>query len=102
MSINDICKQRRIKITLKLWSNDGTVKIYHPPTIRRFLSTAKANKWEKAYVRVVYGKGVTNSGKIEQIYNDGTYFSLPELKDAFLAFTEKSLLEDTARWVNSS
>ena len=89
-----------IKFTLKLWKDRQASKTYSPRTIRRFWSKVKANNWHKAYVKVTYGKAITNSGKLETIFNDGTYFSLPDIRQAVLAFTEQALLKDTYEWIN--
>lgn len=92
----------RLKITLKLWKSDGRVKRYHSARTRRIYSILRAENFSKAYVKVVYGKGVTNRGKVEEIYNDGEYETLDELKHALSAFTEKSLLDGTEKWIRWS
>lgn len=101
MSTNDSCRQQ-IKITLKLWKINGEVKIYHSRKKRRILYKVEADKFRKAYLKVFYGKAKTNSGKVEPIINDGTYETKEELLRVLSAFTEKSLLDDTAKWIHES
>lgn len=92
-----------LRFILKLWKPDGKVKWWHTTKIRRIRSILKAdvfqNSMEKAYLKVWYGKAVTNIGRVEDIVNEGDYESLDELKQALSAFTEKSLLDDTDKWI---
>lgn len=80
--------QSRLKFCLKLWRVDGTVKRWHSSHVKRIYSIFKAEKFLKAYVKVVYGKAPTADGKIEEFYNDGIYETLKDLRQAFKAFTE--------------
>lgn len=105
-SIHSQNNQLGLKFFLKLWRADGTVKRWHTSRIRRIRAIFKAdrfrNSMKKAYLRVWYGKGMTNKRRLEDIYNDGEYETMEELKQAFFAFTEKSLLDDTRRWIRES
>lgn len=98
--------QLRMKFFLKLWRADGTVKRWHASRIRRIRAIFKAdhfqNSMKKAYLKVWYGKAITNKGRLEDIYNDGEYETLDELRQALSAFTEKSLLYDTEKWIQES
>lgn len=87
MSTNGSCKQQ-IKITLKLWKTNGEVKIYHSAKTRRILAKIKADKFLKASLKVCYGKAPSNTGRLEDITNSGTYFSKEELLMALSAFSE--------------
>lgn len=90
-----------MRITIKLWKIDGKVKVYNSYKIRRIIIKIKADKVRKAYLKVFYGKASTNSGRIEEITNSGTYDSKNELLQVLSEFTDKSLLEDTNNWINS-
>lgn len=79
-----------MKITLKLWQENGQVKLYHSHKTRRIIAKVKAEKFLKTYIKVVYRKAESHSGRIEVFYNDGTYESKAELLQALAAFTEKS------------
>lgn len=92
-------RKLRLGLSLKLWKNDGVVSSYRFQKKSRLLAVAKATSWQKSYLKVFYGKGITNTGKLEDIYNDGEYEELEELKLALSAFTEKSLLDDTEKWI---
>lgn len=92
-------KKLNIKFTLKIWKQDETVQKYYSTKIRRIIAKVKADKFLKAYIKVSYGKGMTNKRKREEIYNDGIYDNPKELLEALSAFTERSLLEDTEKWV---
>lgn len=98
--------QLRLKFFLKLWQEDGTVKRWHASRIRRIRAIFKAdrfrNSMKKAYLRVWYGKAMTNKKILEDIYNDGEYETIEELRQALSAFTEKSLLDDTKKWIQES
>lgn len=88
-----------IKITLKLWEKDGTVKLYHSSKTRRIYAIIRADDFLKTYFKVVYGKARTITGKLETIFNDGYYGTREELLLALAAFTEKSLLDETEPWI---
>ncbi len=86
-------------LTLKLWKKDGGVSSYRFQKKSRLLGVAEAVPWQKAYLKVYYGKAITNKGRYEDIVNEGDYETLEELKQALSAFTEKSLLDDTEKWI---
>lgn len=89
MSTNDSCK-RQIKITLKFWKSDGKIKIYCFSKTRRIIAKVKVDKFLKARLKVSYGRILTNTGKLENFTNSGTYFSKDELLMALYAFLERS------------
>jgi len=74
----------RLPIQIKLFKNG---KEYLATTVHRksqvYLRT-EPKLWHKAYLRVTYGKGLTNSG---------WYTTLTDFKKALSAFTEKGLLD---------
>ncbi len=95
-------RKLRLGLTLKLWKRDGGVSSYRFQKKSRLLATAEAILWQKAYLKVYYGKAITNKGKLEDVVNEGDYETLDELKQALSAFTEKSLLDDTERWIHGA
>jgi hypothetical protein len=88
-----------LRFIIKLWRNDRTVKIYHSRKIRRIYAILKADNFQKAYLKVLYGRATTNREEIEEIYNDGDYESKEELLFALSSFTEKDLIDDTQKWI---
>jgi len=81
-------KHKSFKIRLKIRRNSGHIKTYHTTKTKRFYAILKAENFQKAYLKVSYGKQKTNFGKIEDFYNDGDYETKTELLQAFRAFTE--------------
>jgi len=88
MSTNGSCKQR-VKITLKLWKNDGVMKTYHSTKTKRIFAKLKAEKFSKVYIKVSYGKGRTNRRTAEEFYNDGEYCNKSDALEALKAFLEE-------------
>lgn len=82
--------QSAMKFLLKLWSDTGTVKRWHSSRIKRIFRNIKAEEFQKAYVKVVYGKEKDVFGKIVVFYNDGFYETRSELLSALKAFTESN------------
>lgn len=82
------------------------VKRWHTTRIRRIRAIFKAdrfrNSMKKAYLKVWYGKWLSNKNILEDVYNEGEYETIEEIKQAFSAFSEKSLLEDTRRRIQES
>ena len=102
MSINDTCKPLDIVYTLRLWRINGKVERIHSRKTRRIIAKVKADKFLKGFLCVNYGKAKTNTGKVDKITNSGTYETKKELLEALSAFTDKSLLEDTKKWINET
>ena len=90
------------KITLKIWKSDGKDNQYHSNKTKRIFAKIKAGNFTKSFLKVSYGYAKTNTGRVEEIINSGTYFEKQDLRGALKAFTEKSLLEETETWINES
>lgn len=95
-------RKLRIKMQLKVFKNG---KVTHSTTKQKKSSLFKEisvsqstnpNKW---FLRVVYGKGKTINGDINEIDNAGEYESPEDLLYALKLFTEKSLLDETEAWL---
>lgn len=60
--------------------------------VRRFALHVGALKWEKlkgrCYLKVSYGRKMTNQGKIEEFWNDGFYTNRHDFNLAYKAFIE--------------
>ena len=87
---------------LNLWKDEDKIKSYRSIKTKRIFAILKAQNFSKAFLKVFYGNAKTNSGKIEQIINCGTYFHKEETSQALSAFTEKNLLEETEEWIKES
>lgn len=48
---------------------------------------------DRYYLKVTYGKGLTNIG-VEEIYNDGEYSKKTDLLNAFSIFTSRDEVRD--------
>ncbi len=81
-------KSSASRIVLKLGEYSRDVKTYHTTKTKRFYAIVKAEKFQKAYVKVAYGKAKNNSGEIVDFYNDGIYETEEELIHAFKAFID--------------
>ena len=62
----------------------------------RLFETQNISKW---MLCVVYGKGNDVNGKVIEIKNCGEYSTANELLEAMKIFTEKSLLDETEKWM---
>lgn len=91
-----------MRITLKLWDKANKAKTYTSNKTRRIFSLLKAEDFSKALIKVFYGKAKTNNRIIEPIVNSGIYFSKVDAHHAMTAFTEKSLIEETEKWIKES
>jgi hypothetical protein len=45
------------------------------------------------YIKVIYGRHLDAFGKMVEFYNDGIYDTKQDIREAFAAFTEKSLID---------
>lgn len=81
-----------MNFTYKLIKNESVIERYETHSKRKFYNKIRTINWnspyQKVYLRVSYGKSMTNFGKIENFWNDGDYFNYKDLKLAFDAFTE--------------
>jgi hypothetical protein len=86
------CKNEKtlIRILLKFYGKNGKLLKYRHGDNPRVLSQRLASlKWQKAYLKVVYGKDIDCLGRRVTFYNDGFYLKVKNLKQAFRAFIEK-------------
>lgn len=74
----------RLKIQLKLWHKGRIVFDSCLSVKDRVLRAVQVEMWDKAYLKINYGK---------RIFNDGYYHNLPDFKNALSAFTEKNVIE---------
>ncbi len=93
MNTNDSSKHC-YRIILRVWKNGENSKTYRTTKSKRFYSVVEAEDFQKAYLKVSYGKDKTNFGKNEEFYNDGDYMTKKELIEAFKAFTEQNRSTD--------
>lgn len=77
-------KSRRLKISLKLYYEDGQTFTYHTSKTKRIYSIIRHQDFSEALLKIDYGGGLTNSG---------TYNTKGDLIFALAAFTERSLAE---------
>lgn len=85
----------RSNFTYKVKLNNRVVSKCQTHSIRRFCNRIRLVKWQNGqsvYLRVYYGMGLDNWGKMTAFYNDGDYETKVELLKALSAFTEKGSL----------
>jgi hypothetical protein len=76
-----------MRMTLKLY-NGNKVKKYLGTSVRRLLYYINHVNFDKAYLKVKYGKFLDQGGKMAEFYNDGYYSDKNELIEVLKAFTE--------------
>lgn len=85
-------RKNRLNFTYRIVKNGKTIQRYQTHSKRRFYNRMRTINWKdkpsRVYLRVSYGKGLTNFGKKETFYNDGWYKNKQELLFALNAFTE--------------
>jgi len=78
--------------TYRVIKNGKTIDKCQTHSKQRFYNRIRTIKWkdgvEKVYLRVSYGKGLDNFGKVTNFYNDGEYKTKKDLLFALSAFTE--------------
>lgn len=75
-------------ITLKLWQFGKKVKVYRSSKTKRIYAKLKADIFDKAYLKVNYGKHLSSLGKQITFCNEGSYKTKSDLLHALKAFTE--------------
>lgn len=79
-----------MKILLKFWNKDSIEPIMrygiNPKVLGQKLALVI---WQKAFLRVLYGKKENVFGKIVEFKNEGYYYNKKDLQQAFRAFCEK-------------
>ena len=88
------CKNTRLKLRFKAWRNGKKVidtTRSNKARLRHIIRNIE--KADKYYLKVNYGRGQTING-IEEVYNDGDYFTKTDLLKAFSIFTSKDEIQD--------
>ena len=85
-------KKNKPNFTFRVIKNGKTIDRYETHSKRGFYRKIRTIKWkdgvEKVYLRVSYGRGIDNFGKVTNFYNDGEYKTRKDLLFAMSAFTE--------------
>jgi len=85
-------KKNKFNFTFRVIKDSKTIDKCQTHSKRRFYNRIRTIKWqngvEKVYLRVSYGKGIDNFGKVTNFYNDGEYKTKKDLFSALSAFTE--------------
>lgn len=81
-----------LNLSYKVIKNGKVIDRYRTRSKRRFLYRARTINWKKkhlkVYLRVSYGKHLTNYGKLDNFWNDGEYRTKKEFWIALRAFLE--------------
>jgi hypothetical protein len=64
------------------------VSINTTPKTKRLYAKIRHGKFLKVYIKVLYGKRLTNFNRMEMFYNDGTYLTVKEALTALKSFLE--------------
>jgi len=86
-------KTARLKMRFKAWRNDRLVIDTTRSSKGRLRGIMQAQKADKYYIKITYGKGWTTEG-FKEIYNDGVYTNKKDLLRAFSIFTSKDEIID--------
>lgn len=85
-------KRNKLNFTFKVVEDSKTIDKCQTHSKRRFYNKIGTINWQnkpsKVYLRVSYGKRLSNYNRLENFYNDGEYQTKQELLEAFTAFTE--------------
>jgi hypothetical protein len=82
-------RDNKPNFTLKITRSGKEVERYQTHFKRRFYNRIRTIKWDCSYyLKVSYGKLLSNSGKYENFWNDGLYDNKKDLMLALNAFTE--------------
>ena len=86
-------RKNKLNYTLRVMEKGKVVQRLQTHSRRRFYDKIRSIKWQKSYVsvyiRVSYGKHLSNRNKLESFWNDGVYKNKKDLMLALEAFTEK-------------
>ena len=87
-----IKRKNKLNFNLKIMEHGQMVERYETHSIRRFYNKVRTINWGKShpsvYLRVSYGKLLSNFGKYENFWNDGVYDNKEDFMLALNAFTE--------------
>jgi len=86
-------KSVRLKLRFKAWRNGKMVMDTTRSSKGRLRGIMQAQKADKYYIKVTYGRGWTTEW-FEEIYNDGIYSNKKDLLNAFSIFTSKDEVND--------
>lgn len=78
--------------TLKVLENGKKVDEIRTHSVRLFHTHLRSINWQnspRTYLRVSYGKGLSNKNQLVTFYNDGWYDDKQELLEVFKAFNEE-------------
>lgn len=85
-------KRSKLNFTFKVVKDGKIIDRCQTHSKRRFYNKLRTINWQNkpsnVYLRVSYGKKLTNYNRLENFYNDGEYQTKQELLEAFTAFTE--------------
>jgi len=80
---------KKTKILLKLYFKNGLMKMYTSSGEKRRISSIISHvDFEKAYLKVSYGKALCVHDCVCNFFNDGWYCNKHELLQVFKAFME--------------
>jgi hypothetical protein len=84
--------KNRPNFAFRVMKNGKVIDRCQTHSRRRFYNRIRTINWEngveKVYLRVSYGKGLNNFGKVTSFYNDGEYENRENLLLALSAFVE--------------
>jgi len=86
-------KNVRLKMRFRARRNGKLVMDTTRSSKGRLRGVMQAQRADKYYIKVTYGKGWTTEG-FEEIYNDGVYSNKKDLLNAFSNFTSKDEVYD--------
>jgi len=85
-------KKNKFNFTFRVIKDSKTIDKCQTHSKRRFYNRIRLINWrkgvDKVYLRVSYGKGIDNFGKVTNFYNDGEYKTKRDLLFALSAFAE--------------
>jgi hypothetical protein len=85
-------KNKQLNFTFRVTKNGQTIQTYHSMSKRRFYNRTGTINWQDGgvcvYLRVNYGKHLSNLGKVESFWNDGFYETKEDFDLSLSAFTE--------------
>jgi len=87
-------KNIRPKIRIKAWKRGKLVIDTTRRSKRRLQAILRSHRrFDRYYLKVTYGKGLTNQG-VEDIYNEAYCFTKAELLNDLSIFTSKDEIDD--------
>lgn len=85
-------ENNRLNFMFRVTKKGRTIQRYQSRSKRRFYNRTGSINWQdggiKVYLRVNYGKYLSNMGRIESFWNDGEYSNQRDFILALNAFTE--------------